>query len=151
VDSVKSEGRSSELQVLERYPDEFKSRAIEKASRLSQWQENSLMGLLSQMAALTKAMKMDPKTGEEMADNPVRYQATKFLLERTLGKTPESSSMVTQTGEELQNVVERREWLRRVLTERGEAIEESGTVERRPVGKEPTGGIEPGSGDLRGP
>ena len=111
VESVKSEGRSSELQVLERYPEEFKSRAIEKASRLAQWQENSLMGLLSQMAALTKAMKADPKTGEEMADNPVRYQATKFLLERTLGKTPESSAAVTQTGEELQNVVERREYL----------------------------------------
>lgn len=146
MESVKSEGRSSELQVLERYPEEFKSRAIEKASRLAQWQENSLMGLLSQMAALTKAMKADPKTGEEMADNPVRYQATKFLLERTLGKTPESSAAVTQTGEELQNVVERREYLRRVLTERGDAIEESGTVERRPVGEESTGGGEPGSG-----
>lgn len=150
VDSVKSEGSSSELQVLERFPDEFKSRAIEKASRLSQWQENSLMGLLSQMAELTKAMRVDQKTGEETADNPVRYQATKFLLERTLGKTPESSSVVSHTGEVLKDVVERREELRRILTEKGDQIEETVRVERRSVGEGPSVGGEPGSGDSGG-
>ena len=109
------------------------------------------MGLLSQMAELTKAMRVDQKTGEETADNPVRYQATKFLLERTLGKTPESSSVVSHTGEVLKDVVERREELRRILTEKGDQIEETVRVERRPVGEGPTGGVEPGSGDLRGP
>jgi len=145
VNSVRSEGTESEVAVLDQYPEEFKSRALEKAGRLAQWQENRLMSLLSKMEDLTIADKQDPKTGEVSADNPVRYQATKFLLERTLGRTPESGSPLTQTGQELQDVVERREYLRRILTSRGEAIEETGTIERRPVDSGHDSGAEPGS------
>ena len=145
VAAVRSEGNKSEVEVLDKYPEEFKSRALEKAGRLAQWQENRLMSLLAKMEGLTIAEKLDPKTGEVSADNPVRYQATKFLLERTLGKAPESGSPLTQTGQELQDVVERREYLRRILTNRGEAIEESGTIERRPVDSGQNSAGEPGS------
>ena len=145
VKGVRSEGTKSEVAVIDQFPEEFKSRAIEKAGRLAQWQENRLMSLLSKMEDLPIAEKVDPKTGEVSADNPVRYQATKFLLERTLGKTPEGGSPLTQTGQELQDVVERREYLRRILTNRGEAIEESGTIERRPVDQDDNRGPEPGS------
>ena len=148
VSAVRSDGNKSEVAVLDQYPEEFKSRALEKAGRLAQWQENRLMSLLSKMEGLTIAEKVDPKTGEVSADNPVRYQATKFLLERTLGKAPESGSPLTQTGQELQDVVERREYLRRILTNRGEAIEESGTIERRPVDSGQDSGAEPGSDSL---
>ena len=148
VKGVRSEGNKSEVAVIDEYPEEFKSRAIEKAGRLAQWQENRLMSLLAKMEGLTIAEKLDPKTGEVSADNPVRYQATKFLLERTLGKAPESGSPLTQTGQELQDVVERREYLRRILTNRGEAIEESGTIERRPVDPGQDSGAEPGSDSL---
>lgn len=142
VKSVRSDGSKSEVAVLDQYPEEFKSRALEKAGRLSQWQENRLMSLLAKMEDLTIADKQDPKTGEVSADNPVRYQATKFLLERTLGKVPESGSPLTQTGQELQDVVERREELRRILTNRGDQIEETIRIERRPVGDEPVAGGE---------
>ena len=145
---MRSEGNKSEVAVLDQYPEEFKSRALEKAGRLAQWQENRLMSLLSKMEGLTIAEKVDPKTGEVSAANPVPYQATKFLLERTLGKAPESGSPLTQTGQELQDVVERREYLRRILTNRGEAIEESGTIERRPVDSGHDSGAEPGSDSL---
>ena len=145
VSAVRSEGNKSEVSVIDEYPEEFKSRAIEKAGRLAQWQENRLMSLLAKMEGLTIAEKLDPKTGEVSADNPVRYQATKFLLERTLGKAPEGGSPLTQTGQELQDVVERREYLRRILTNRGEAIEESGTIERRPADSGHDSVREPGS------
>lgn len=145
VVAVNKDGTPMEKKVIAQFPEEFRSRAIEKASRLSNWQENRLYSLLQKMEELTQAEKVDPKTGETSADNPVRYQATKFLLERTLGKTPETSVAMSATGQELNNKVERREYLRRILDERGTAIEEQGTVEIRPADPEEIGKGQPGS------
>ena len=143
--AVEKSGSEMEKRVLAQFPEEFKNKAIEKASRLSNWQENRLYSLMQKMEELTQAEKVDPKTGEVSADNPVRYQATKFLVERTLGKTPESSVAVSATGQELSNKVERREYLRRILDERGTAIEEQGTIEIRPADPRETDGKQPGS------
>ena len=116
VEKLKADGDEFELLVLDRWPQEFQTRANERAARVATWQENTLIELLGKMHALTEATKTN-KEGERIPDNGIRFNATKFLLERTLGEAPKSTKPDTKTGDALNRMVERREELRAILAD----------------------------------
>ena len=135
VKKVKLDGDEYELMVLDRWPQEFQTRANQRAARVATWQENTLIELLGKMHSLTEATKTN-KEGDQVPDNGIRFNATKFLLERTLGEVPKSGKPDTKTGDALNRMVERREELRRIL-----ADSNTRDVEFSPSDDEPDGAV----------
>ena len=58
VVAVNKDGTPMEKKVIAQFPEEFRSRAIEKASRLSNWQDNRLYSLLQKMAKVSRLRRL---------------------------------------------------------------------------------------------
>lgn len=129
LETVRERDNPDELRVLELYPAEFRLAAVERATRVVTHLENQLPELLAKMGQLTEATKVTTN-GDTIPDNATRLKATQYLIDRAMGAVTERKGPAGETGDGIQNVLERREEIRRILNKDGTGTETRTVTER---------------------
>lgn len=129
VHETEERNNEYELEVLRLWPDEFRAAAEAQVQKIAQWEENRLVGLLENMHELATNAEKPTQRGGLVADNGTRFGATKFLIERVLGRAPEADKPKGNLARALDDRLQRRAELKGMLESRGLKITET-TVTR---------------------
>lgn len=127
--AVRERGDALEIRVLEEYPAEFRSAALDRAQRVVALLENQLPSLLGRMLDLTEATK--PHKDGAVPDNAVRMKATQYLIDRAMGSVTEHRSADTNVGDGARTLLEKKEEILRKLNADGSGTETRTVTERR--------------------
>jgi len=115
VETIRAEGSEAEISVINRWPDEFKVAALQRAEKIATWQENRVFEYLQKIDDLTEATKLCQKTGIEVADNITRLTALKYLVDRAMGIAKAPNDPTTPAGESLSANLDEKLRLQRTL------------------------------------